>query len=122
MKLFTDDASCFTIVKDETESADTLNNDLMLISKWAYNLKMVFNPDPSKPAQEVLFSRKKQVQVHPTISLNNIQIEKAPYQRHLGLIIKEKLNFEQYIDSAISKVNKGNPSYIDSGIDCHENH
>ena len=107
MKLFTDDVSCFTIVKDKTESADTLNNDLMLISKWAYNLKMVFNPDRSKPAQEVLFSRKKQVQVHPTISLNNIQIEKAPYQRHLGLIIKEKLNFEQYIDSAISKVNKG---------------
>ena len=107
MELFTDDASCFIIVKDKTESADTLNNDLMLISKWAYNLKMVFNPDPSKPAQEVLFSRKKQVQVHPTISLNNIQIEKAPYQRHLGLIIKEKLNFEQYIDSAISKVNKG---------------
>ena len=107
MKLFTDDASCFTIVKDKTESADTLNNDLMLISKWAYNLKMVFNPDRSKPAQEVLFSRKKQVQVHPAISLNNIQIEKAPYQRHLGLIIKEKLNFEQYIDSAISKVNKG---------------
>ena len=80
MELFTDDASCFIIVKDKTESADTLNNDLMLISKWAYNLKMVFNPDPSKPAQEVLFSRKKQVHVHPTISLNNIQVEKAPYQ------------------------------------------
>ena len=79
----------------------------MLISKWAYNLKMVFNPDPSKPTQEVLFSRKKQVQVHPTISLNNIQVEKAPYQRHLALVIKEKLNFEQNIDSAISKVNKG---------------
>ena len=107
MRLFTDDTSRFTIVKDKNKSADTLNNDLMLISKWAYNLKMVFNPDRSKPAQEVLFSRKKQVQVHPTISLNNIQIEKAPYQRHLGLIIKEKLNFEQYIDSAISKVNKG---------------
>ena len=68
---------------------------------------MVFNPDPSKPTQEVLFSRKKQVQVHPTISLNNIQVEKAPYQRHLALVIKEKLNFEQNIDSAISKVNKG---------------
>ena len=39
----------------------------MLISKWAYNQKMLFNPDPSKPVQEVIFSRKKQVQIHPTI-------------------------------------------------------
>ena len=79
----------------------------MLISKWAYNWKMLFNQDPSKPAQEVLFSRKKQVQIHPTISLNNIQVERAPYQKHLGLILDEKLNFKQHIVSAISKVNKG---------------
>ena len=44
---------------------------------------MLFNPDPSKPDQEVLFSRKKQVQIHPTISLNNIQVEGAPYQNIL---------------------------------------
>ena len=79
----------------------------MLISKWAYNWKMLFNQDPSKPAQEVLFSRKKQVQIHPTISLNNIQVERAPYQKHLGLILDEKLNFTQHIVNAISKVNKG---------------
>ena len=107
VKLFADDTSLFTIVKDKNESANTLNNDLMLISKWAYNWKMLFNPDPSKPAQEVLFSRKKQVQIHPTISLNNIQVERAPYQKHLGLILDEKLNFTQHIVNAISKVNKG---------------
>ena len=61
VKLFADDRSLFTIVKDKNESANTLNNDLMLISKWAYNWKMPFNPDLSKPAQEVLFSRKKQI-------------------------------------------------------------
>ena len=107
MRLFTDDTSRFTIVKDKNKSADTLNNDLMLISKWAYNLKMVFNRDPSKPAQEVIFSRKKQVQVHPNIIFNKIQVERAPYQKHLCLILDEKLNFKQYIDSAISKDNKG---------------
>ena len=83
-KVFVDDTSLFTIVKDKNESANTLNNDLMLISKWSYNWKMLFNPDPSKPDQEVLFSRKKQVQIHPTISLNNIQVEGAPYQNILA--------------------------------------
>ena len=58
-----------------------LNNDLLPISEWAYNWKMLFNPDPSKPAQEVLFSRKKKIQIHPTISLNNIQLKKRSYQK-----------------------------------------
>ena len=70
---------------------------------------MLFNPDLSKPAQEVLFSRKMKVQNHPTIRLNNIQVERASYQKHLGLILDEKVNFKQHIhiDSAISKINKG---------------
>ena len=67
LKLFADDTSLFTIVTDKNESANTLNNDLMWISKSAYDWKMLFNPDPSKPAQEVIFSRKTQVQIHPTI-------------------------------------------------------
>ena len=43
-KLFADD--------NENESANILNNDLSLISKWAFNWKMLFNPDPSKPAHD----------------------------------------------------------------------
>ena len=45
---------------------------------------MLFNPDPSKPAQDVLFSRKKKI--HSTISLNSVQGERAPYQKHLGFL------------------------------------
>ena len=58
-KLLADDTSLFTVVKDKTESANILSNDLLEISKWAYNWKILFNPDPCKPAQEVVFSRKK---------------------------------------------------------------
>ena len=68
---------------------------------------MLFNPDPKKPAQEVIFSRKKQSQSHPTISLNNIHVERASYQKHLGIIIDEKLNFKKHIDNAILKFDKG---------------
>ena len=106
-KLFADDTSLFAIVKDKQESADILNNDLLTISKRAFNWKMLFNPDPKKPAQEVIFSRKKQVQIHSTINLNKLEVERAPYQKHLGIILDEKLNFKQRIDSAISKINKG---------------
>ena len=67
---------------------------------------MLFNnPDPTKPAQKVLFSRKRKTQNHPTLSLNNIQAERVSSQKHLGLILDEKLNFKQHIESAIAKIN-----------------
>ena len=106
-KLFADDTSLFAIVKDKNESASVLNNDLSLISKWAYDWKMLFNPDPKKPAQEVIFSRKRHFQNHPTININNIPVERASSQKHLGLILDEKLNFKQHVDNAILKVEKG---------------
>ena len=106
-KLFADDTPLYTVARDKNESANILNNDPQLISKWDYQWKMLFNPDPNKPAQEMLFSRKKQLQNHPNISLNNIQIERSGHQKHLGLILDKKLNFKKHVDGAISKVNKG---------------
>ena len=61
---------------------------------------MLFSPDHSKPAQEVLFSRKKKVQIHPTIIPKNIQVER-------GILLDEKLSFKQHIDDAILKINRG---------------
>ena len=58
-KLFADDTSLFSFVQDPNESAKYLNLDLSVISQWAYQWKMLFNPDPKKPAHEVIFSRKK---------------------------------------------------------------
>ena len=57
-----------------------------------YNWKMLFNPDPSKPAQEVLFSRKNKI--HSTISLNIIQGERTLYQKHLGFLSEKKTKFQ----------------------------
>ena len=39
-------------------SAGKLNEDLKKISEWAFQWKIVFNPDASKQGQEVIFSRK----------------------------------------------------------------
>ena len=45
VKLFADDTSFFTVVKNKNNSANILNNDLQSISIWAYNWKMLFNPN-----------------------------------------------------------------------------
>ena len=68
---------------------------------------MLINRDANKPAQEVLFSRKKKTQNDPNISLNNIQVERASQQKHLGLLLDEKLNFKEHVDSTISKLDRG---------------
>ena len=122
-KPFADDTSLFTIVKDKNESANILNDDLQLISNWAYKWKMLFNSDPKKPSQEVLFLIKSQIQNHPTLSLNNIEVERSTYHKYLGVILDEKLNFKEDINSGIAKVNKG-ISVIKklSHIRCHGNH
>ena len=86
-KIFADDTSLFTIVKDKNKSANVLNNNLLLILQEAFNWKMLFNPDPSKPSQELLFSRKTNVQNHLTINLNNVQVKRASYRKHLRLIL-----------------------------------
>ena len=96
LKLFADDTHyLFTIVKDKNVSANILNKDLSLISKWAYNWKMLFNADPTTTAQEVLFLRKRRIQTHPVLIINNIQIERVPYQKHLGEILDNKIDFKK---------------------------
>ena len=67
---------------------------------------MLFNPDPNKPAQEVLFSKKKKAESHPLISLNNIQVQRSSYQKHLGLILDEKLNFNNILTVLFQKLIK----------------
>ena len=57
-KLFADDTSLFSVFHDSTSSIVLFNNDLQNISQWHFQWKMVFNPDVSKQAQEVVFSRK----------------------------------------------------------------
>ena len=55
-KLFADDTSLFSVVNNIRTSATTLSQDLNAITNWDCQWKMIFNPDLSKQAQEVIFS------------------------------------------------------------------
>ena len=58
VKNFTDAYSYFSLVRDPNESSENLGRNLGRFAGWAYQWKMSFNPDPSKQAREVHFSRK----------------------------------------------------------------
>ena len=77
VKLFADDTSLFSEICDPLETANVLNNDLRKIREWPEQWKMVFNPDPIKQAQEVIFSRKSDSPNHPDLYFNSLVVEKG---------------------------------------------
>ena len=68
---------------------------------------MSFNPDPSKKAVEIYFSRRHLKANVPIISFNNTDIKTSECQKHLGLILDSKLFFNYHLDEKIKKANKG---------------
>ena len=105
-KLFADDTSLFSTVHSPINTGNELNNDLKTISRWAYQWKMLFNPDLNKQAQEVLFTRKIKKTNHPTLYFNNSSIAQFPVQKHLGLYLDERLSFNYHINEQIKKASK----------------
>ena len=67
---------------------------------------MNFNPNPNKQAQEFIFSRKLQKTNHNQIYFNHNSIKQVPSQKHLGMYLDTKLNFQGHLSSVQSKVNK----------------
>ena len=95
-KLFADDTSLFSVVKNVDASNIDLNNDLKKISKWAFQWKMNFNPDPTKQAQELIFSRKVQTTNHPPLFFNENVVPQTTLQKHLEMFLDSKLNFSEH--------------------------
>ena len=106
VKFFADDTMLFSVVKDPKLSADELNHDLELINRWAHQWKMQFNPDPTKQANEILFSCKKEKPVHPPLFFNGTTVSLASEQKHLGLILKPNLSFEKHLHEKMTKAKK----------------
>ena len=87
VKLFADDTSFFSIVNVTQISAKDLNKDLKIINNWAFQWKMNFNPDPTKQAHEVIFSRKTKEIYHPPLAFNNTNVSQSSSQKHLGVML-----------------------------------
>ena len=85
-KLFADDTLLFSTVHDPSKSAKLLKDDLQKISDWPFKWKMLFNPDVTKQAQEVIFSRKSNKTDHPVVYFNEAPVAKASCQKHLECI------------------------------------
>ena len=69
-------------------------------------MKMSFNPDPSKQALEVLFSRKTKKEYRSLLTFNNNNVSETNSQKHLSVALDNRLSFEDHIKMILNKVNK----------------
>ena len=98
--------SLFSVIYDKNSSANKLNQGLNRIDNSAFQWKISFNPDPSKQAQEVIFSRSLQKSIYPTSSFNNNTVTQTLTQKHLGMFLDTKMDFQGHLKSVLNKVNK----------------
>ena len=88
VKLFADDTSLYSIVYNMNTSTTNLNKDLSKIKNWAIQWKMNFNPDPD------------------LWRFNHNSVKQVPSQKHLGMYLDTKLNFQEHLNNVLSKVDK----------------
>ena len=97
----------FSLVRDPNESSAKLGRELGGVARLAYQWKMSFNPDPSKQAVEVHFSRKINPVDTPPIYFNNLAAASCETHKHLGLLLDKRLAFDHHVEEMILGVNQG---------------
>ena len=102
-KILADDTSLFSKVKGKNCSTVEFNSDLKIISNWAFQWKMLFNPDPNKQAVEILFSKKHEKDNYPPLNFDGDNVQAAIFQKHLGIVFYSKFDFNK--DIVIRSIN-----------------
>ena len=67
MKLYADDSSLFARVSGVDSTHNQIEIDLETIAAWTIQWKMLFNPEITKQAVEMIFSVKNKNPIHPEL-------------------------------------------------------
>ena len=77
----------FVVVSGTQRAANDLHKDLEIINNWDFQWKMSFNRDPTKQAQEVIFSPKAKEIYHPPLVFNSCSVSQSSPQNNLVLYL-----------------------------------
>ena len=68
---------------------------------------MIFNPDLTKQAIEVIFSLKKNKPQHPDLTMNGVPATKNDYTKHLGVYLDSGLSFSKHVKEVVLEAQRG---------------
>ena len=95
VNLFADDTSIVSVIQNKNNSAS----------------KLVIGPTHAKclltRISQKIFSRKFTKEDHPPIYFNDMPVTQTTFQKHIGMYLDEKLNYNTHIKEKLSKVYKG---------------
>ena len=75
-------------------AADLMNQQLSLIHNWLVQHRMSLNIQKSRVLWFHIGKRKKQRQLYPSISINDITLQATERQRYLGLVFDSNLSWD----------------------------
>ena len=105
IRIFADDTFIFRVV--DPCSTEDLNKDLRNITAWAHQWKKLFNPDMTKQAVEVVFSKKVEPTKFDQLNFNGIPSKQEDETKHIGLMLDRKLNYESHLQEKLAKARQG---------------
>ena len=99
IKLFADDAKLFRKITNQ-DDCEALQNDIQQLVSWSQRWQMTFNPTKCQVLH--LGSRNQQ----HCYSISQHSIESTDVIRDLGVLVDNKLSFQQHLDHQINKANR----------------
>ena len=83
-----------------------LKDDLNRLHEWSVKWEMVFNPDPNKPAEEVMFTNRNSTS-YDTLTFSDVDVKTVDFHKHLGFVLDSQINNIKQVDGKIAKANQG---------------
>ena len=99
--MFADDTCLYVVTEDNDASAACLNRNLVNVKAWADQWLVTFNPNKTK---SMLVSNKKCA--NPPLYYDGKLIEDVQQHKHLGVVLTDKLSWNDHTSSLIQSVSK----------------
>ena len=80
-----------------------MNSDLSKINDGPLQWKMSFNPDSTKQAQGIIFSRKTSEWNQPGLMFHNNIVNLTTIHKHLDIILDSKFSFGEHFKVSIKQ-------------------
>ena len=99
---FADDSTAYIAGRDILTLTNSINSELVKIDKWVSANKLSLNAEKTNFS---LFSNQKTF-VIPDIHIRNSKIQRTSCHKFLGIMLDEKLNFQNHINSICLKISR----------------